>query len=173
MVKLSAHQQLGNRRSSVFSETRMTSLCSNLVTNNRRVSFVHNEQRSVGEGVSKDASPRQGVVTFTFPCTLRRSSAQTARLDAFGEHPRVHLSRPRCPGPITLRAFKAKEGSAAQNRSMVTPRTREILHRASVTSAVPRRGWPLFYSRNTGGHRVTLCHIALCQARRRQRTSLC
>src|SRR5258708_30691237 len=83
MVKLSAHQYLGNRRSSVFSETRMTSLCSSLVTNNRRVSFVHSEQRSVGEYVSKDSSPRQGVVTFTSPRTLRRSSAQTARTGRF------------------------------------------------------------------------------------------
>src|SRR5258708_16638913 len=83
MVKLSAHQHLGNRRSSVFSETRMTSLCSSLVTNNRRVSFVYSEQRSVGEDVSKDASPRQGVVTFTSPRTLRRSSAQTARTGRF------------------------------------------------------------------------------------------
>jgi hypothetical protein len=35
-----------------------------------RVSFVYSEQRSVGEDVSKDSSPRRRGVTFTFPRTL-------------------------------------------------------------------------------------------------------
>ncbi len=74
-----------------------------------RVSFVYSEQRSVGEDVSKDSSPRQRVVTFAFPRTLRRSLAQRAQLDGYGEHPRVHLS---C---MVLGACKAKEGSTAQN----------------------------------------------------------
>ena len=115
-----------------------------------RVSFVYSEQRSVGEDVSKDSSPRQRVVTFTFPRTLRRFSAQTARLDAFGEHPLVfillfHLSRPRCSGPNGIENSQSQRRICCPKPSMVTPRTRKVLHRASVTSAVPAR-WPLFYS---------------------------
>ena len=104
-----------------------------------RVSFVHSEQRSVGEDVPKDSSPLQRVVTFTFPRTLRRFSAQTARLDAFGEHSRVHLSRPRCSGPNGIESLQSQRRICRPEPSMVTPRTCEVLHRASVTSAVPAR----------------------------------
>src|SRR5258708_5951494 len=78
-----------------------------------RISFVHSEQRSVGEDVS-NSSPRQRVVTFMSPRTLRRSSAQTARLDAFGSHPR-------CSGPNGIESLQSQRRICRPELSMVTP----------------------------------------------------
>jgi hypothetical protein len=162
VVKLSAHQHLGNRRSSVFSETRMNDFPVLQSGNQQsRVSFVHSEQRSVGEDVPKDSSPRQRVVTFTSPHTLRRSSAQTARLGTFGEHPCVHLSRPRCSGPNGIESLQSQRRICRPEPPMVTPRTHKVLHRASVTSAVPAR-LALFYC---GGKRWQPTHEDLLKLR--------
>src|SRR5229473_5878092 len=99
--------------------------------------------------------------------------AQTARLDACGEYPRVHLSHPRCSGPNGIESLQSQRRICRPEPSMVTPHTREVLHRASVTLAVlAKRGQPrrvgLFSTlANTGGHTV------LCQAQHTQCTRLC
>ena len=120
----------------------MTSLCSSLVANTRELALSiasrdHSEKMS-----QKIRRLAKELSRFRFPRTLRRSLAQTARLDAVDN---THGFTWAAPGALVaaqmgLRTCKAKEGRICHPEpSTVTPRTREVLHRTSVTSAVPAR----------------------------------
>jgi DNA polymerase gamma 1 len=124
-----------------------------------RVSFIHSEWRSV-EDVSKDSLLRQRVVTITFPRTLGQSLAQTARLDACGEPPRVHLSRPKCSGPSGIGSLQSQGRICHPEPSIVTPCT----HIVPLLLQLSWQGWPFFYSCEHGW----TYRIILYQVRRKQ-----
>ena len=127
----------------------MTSLCSSLVTNNHRVSFVHSKWRSVREYVSKDLSPCQGVVTFTFPHTLRQSLAQTARTGHFWWM--FSKSVLGTLAQMVLRTCKPKKDLPPRTINGHTTYLRSLASRLCYFGC-PRQkrptssGWPLFYS---------------------------
>ncbi len=120
----------------------MTSLCSSLAANTRELAFSIASRGQSEKMSQKIRRLAKELSRFTFPRTLRRSLAQTARLDAVDN---THGFTWAAPGALVaaqmvLRTCKAKEGRICHPEpSTVTPCTREVLHRACITSAVPAR----------------------------------